>query len=444
MSDDHEVVEYEYDDLIKFSGTLHFDDSQSQLNKIKSMVQLGNYIIYRRHDGSSACITIMELNHDPINGIRSFRGEDGGLDLLNNVAPAINVTTEQSFAYYWNLIFADTGINLRSNYLVNERRILSYENEVSALERLRSLIGDFGGGKFTLDFQFDNLKLSGIYMDILPDLGEERDVTLRVGDQVDSIKTTGNIYDLMTAIRPFGNKPEGSDSKINLNNYSWIDPDGRFKLENGVMIDTQEAPKWSRLLSTTGGLFTRAISYDTLDKGTLAALAMADLKTNSVPAFNYEVSVINPPADLNIGDTVDIVDEKDELYLSGKVLTIDRSTADQSISLVLGDFRLKYSGLNSQLLQIASDFSKQFDDSIPSQVILTPSKQFFVNGVGSITITAKVMKGTKDITSLFTQFRWRRYDASNTLDPTFNQTGKTITVTAGSSTVYTYQCSVDY
>lgn len=444
MTDDHEVVQYETDGLITFSGTLMYDETSSQLNKVKQMAQLGNYIIYRRHDGTSACITILEINHDPINGTREVKGEDGGLDLLNNVVPPLTMTSPQSFLYYWNLALSSTGITLRQNIFSSESRTLSYDSENTALERLRSIISDFGGGKFTLDFVFENMELQNIYMDVKADIGEEKDITLRVGRDVDSIVTTGNIYELVTAVRPLGNKPEGSDTRITLNNYSWIDPDGRFKLENGVMIDTQEAPKWSRLLSTTGGLYTRAISYDTLDKGNLASLAVQHLKTNSVPQFNYDVNVINPPEDLELGDRVDVVDEHDELYLSGKILTIDRSTADKSVGLVLGDFRIKYSGLNPQLMQIAADFSKQFDESIPAQVLLTPSKQFFVDGVGTINITAKVMKGDKDITDLFTQFRWKRYDATNTLDPTFNMVGKTITVSAGSSTVYTYYCSVDY
>jgi hypothetical protein len=444
MTDDHEIVEYESDGLITFSGTLMFNETTSQLNAVKDMAQLGNYIIYRRHDGSSACITILEINHDPINGTREVKGEDGGLDLLNNVVPATSTSVPQTFAIYWNQTLSNTGITLRQNVFAGDTRALTYENENTALERLRSLISDFGGGKFTLDFVFENMELQNIYMDVKADIGEEKDITLRVGRDVDSIVTTGNIYELATAVRPLGNKPEGSDSRINLNGYSWIDPDGRFKLENGVMIDTQEAPKWSRLLSISGGLYTRAISYDTLDKGKLASLAVQHLKTNSVPQFNYDVNVINPPEDLELGDRVDVVDEHDELYLSGKILTIDRSTADKSVGLVLGDFRIKYSGLNPQLMQIAADFSKQFDESIPAQVILTPSKQFFVGGVGTINITAKVMKGDKDITNLFTQFRWKRYDASNVLDPNFNMTGKTITVTAGSSTVYTYYCSVDY
>lgn len=444
MSDDHEIINYETDDIIEFTGVLHFDESQEQLVKVKEMAQLGNYLIYRRHNGDSACLTIMDFTHNPLAGTREISCEDGALDLLNNVVPAIKTTSPQSFQYYWNIVMRDTGFTLGANYFSNQTRTLNYDNETTAVERLRSIISDFGGAKFTIDFEFENMQLKSKTMNIVEDMGDEKDITLRVGRDVDSIVTTGNIYELTTAIRALGGTPEGSNNPITLSGFSWIDPDGRFKLENGVMIDTQEAPKWSRLLSTTGGLFTRAVTYDTLDKGKLASLAVSELKKKSQPVFNYEVNVVNVPSNLNVGDRINIVDEKDELYLSGKALTIDRCSADDTVTLTLGDFRIQYSGIDPQLLQIASDFSKQFDNSVPSEVIITPSKQFFVNGEGTISISAKVVKGKDDITSNFTSFVWRRYDASNVLDTSWTATGKTITVNAGQSNVYTYYCSVDY
>lgn len=444
MIDDHEIMEYESDDLITLSGTLVFGDSQSKLNKVKNMVSLGNYIIYRRYNGTSACLSIMEYNHNPINGERSFKAEDAGLDLLNNVVPTVNVESPQSFDYYYNITMADTGITLRNNIFANTTRTLVYDNESTALERLRANIADFGGGKFLLDFQFQGTKLVGKYIDIVEDVGVDRPVKLRVGKDVGSITTDANIYDLVTAVRPFGGKLEGSDSKVNLVGFEWSDPDSRFKLVNGLLTDTQEAPKWSRLLSTSTGLFTRAITFDTTDKGKLVSLAVQHLKDNSNPAVNYTVNVVNPDVGFDIGDRVDVVDEFDELYINGKVLTIDRSTTNGTIEVILGDFRIVYDGLDKQLVQIANDFSKQFDESIPSQVIVTPSKQFFVNGEGTITLSARVTKGDKDISDLFTQYNWRRYDGSGALDPTFNQKGRTITITAGSSAVYTYKCLVDY
>lgn len=441
MSDDHEIVD-EDTGVIQFTGVLHYEEDQ--LVKVKEMSALGNYAVYRRHDGSSACQRIMEFTHNPTDGTREIICEDGALDMLNNVVPAFSSPIPQPFEYYFNIVMADTGIKLGANWFKGVTRTLSYDNEATALERLRTLITDFGGGAFTLDFEFDNMELQTKTLNVIEALGQEKDITLRVGTDVNSITTTGNLYDLTTAIKPFGGTPEGSDTPINLSGYSWVDPDGRFKLQNGVIVDTQEAPKWSRLLSISGGLFTRAVTYDTLDKGKLASLAVAELKKNSVPQFNYEVDIANVPEGLDIGDRIDIVDEKDELYLSGRVLVIDRCTAENTTVVTLGEFIIKYSGLNEQLLKIASDFSKQFDQSVPAEVIVTPSKQFFVNGQGQITLTAKVKKGTTDITSNFTSFVWRRYDASNILDATWTATGKQITITAGTSNVYTYYCSVDY
>lgn len=441
VSDDHEITDYETN-ITSFSGIIHF--TQEQILAVKEFSTLGNYVFYRKVDGTIACYTIMEINHSPLDGTREFKCEDGALDLLNNVVGETTSVNEQPLSFYLAEVLRDTGFVVGQNYLVNLKRTLSYTNEQTALERLRAILADFGGAKFTIDFEFSNNKISRKVINILEDVGEKKSITLRVDKDVNSITTTGNIYDLMTAIKPLGNALEGSDNAINLIGYSWTDPEGRFKLSDGVLVDTLEAPKWSRLLNTSEGLFKRVIKYDTIDKSELISNALRDLRKNSQPQFNYDVSVVKAPDGIYVGDTINIVDEVDELFLSGKVLQIDRSTADETTDITLGDFLIQQPGFNAQLIQIANEFKQQINDNTPSIVEVIPSKQFFVNGNGSISLTAKVTKGSKDITNDFTSFIWKRYDANNVIDTGFNATGKSINVTAGTSNVYTYYVSVDY
>ena len=441
MDDDLESID-ESESVYSFSGILMFDDFQR--DQVKRMAELGNYILYQRADGSQACMTIMEINHNPTAGTREVICEDGALDLLNNVVEPVNQTSAQSFEFYFNRTLADTGFVLGENCFQGLTRTLKYENEATALERLRSLISDFGGGRFRITFKLRNSQIVSKVIDVVEDLGETKSITLRVGSEVNSITTSGNLYDLTTAVRAYGNKKEGTDVRVSLSGYAWTDPDKRFELRNGMLVDLQESPKWSRLASTTGGLFTRTKIYDTDDQGTLLSLARQELLKNSTPVVNYEVDLATVPDNINIGDRVDIADERDELFLSGKVLKMERCTARDETKITLGDFLIQYSGLDPQLEQIANDFSKRFDESIPSEVVITPSKQFFVDGQGTITLTANVKKGKDDITSWFTSFVWTRYNADNVLDSSFSATGKTITITAGDSTVYTYYCTVDY
>lgn len=441
MDDDLESID-ESESVYTFSGVLYFTDKQR--DQIKRMSALGNYIIYQRANGSQACMTIMETNYNPTEGTCELICEDGALDLLNNVVSQWTETSAQSFEYYFNKTLADTGFTLNENCFKGLTRTISFDQENTALERLRSIISEFGGGRFRINFEFRNTELVSKSIDIVEELGEEKPITLRVGREVNSITTSGNLYELTTAVRAFGNQKEGSNVRVSLSGYAWTDPDKRLELRNGVLVDTQEAPKWSRLLSTTTGLFTRTKIYDTDDQGTLLSLARQELLKNSQPAVNYEVDLASVPENIEIGDRVDVVDENDELFLSAKVLKMERCTARDETRITLGDFLIQYSGLDPQLVQIANDFSKQFDESIPAEVIITPSKQFFVDGQGSITLTATVKKGKDDITNLFTSFIWSRYNDKNELDTTFSATGKSITITAGDSTVYTYYCTADY
>ncbi len=430
------------DGLISFSGVLYFTDEQR--DKVKTMAAIGNYILYQRHTGDYAAVTIMETTRNPLAGTQEIIAEDAGLDLLNNVVQPEDRKQNELFESYFNRALADTGFTLGNNIFAGERRVLAFEKEDTAVERLRLILEGFGGGKFKFEYGFSNTELTKKVIHIVEDFGAKKPVKLRVGREINSITTKDSIYDLKTAVQAFGNKPDGSDSRISLSGYPWVDPEGRFEIQNGVLIDKQEAPKWSRIGSDTNGLFTRAITYDANTQGDLLALALADLKATSVPTYNYDVDLAIVPQGIEIGDTVDVVDENEELFLSAKILEMEYSSSTLQSKIILGEFRIQYSGLDPRLLQIANDFSKQFDESIPSEVIITPSKQFFVDGDGTITLTADVLKGGKNISDLFTRYTWSRYDATNTLDPTFSETGKTITITSGSSSVYTYYCTVDY
>ncbi|MRB84925.1 hypothetical protein GH851_30805, partial [Bacillus thuringiensis] len=320
--------------------------TDKQRDQIKRMSALGNYIIYQRANGSQACMTIMETNYNPTEGTCELICEDGALDLLNNVVSQWTETSAQSFEYYFNKTLADTGFTLNENCFKGLTRTISYDQENTALERLRSIISEFGGGRFRINFEFRNTELVSKSIDIVEELGEEKPITLRVGREVNSITTSGNLYDLTTAVRAFGNQKEGSNVRVSLSGYAWTDPDKRLELRNGALVDTQEAPKWSRLLSTTTGLFTRTKIYDTDDQGTLLSLARQELLKNSQPAVNYEVDLASVPENIEIGDRVDVVDENDELFLSAKVLKMERCTARDETRITLGDFLIQYSGLD--------------------------------------------------------------------------------------------------
>ncbi|MRC99910.1 hypothetical protein GH856_28230, partial [Bacillus thuringiensis] len=66
-------------------------------------------------------------------------------------------------------------------------RTISYDQENTALERLRSIISEFGGGRFRINFEFRNTELVSKSIDIVEELGEEKPITLRVGREVNSI-----------------------------------------------------------------------------------------------------------------------------------------------------------------------------------------------------------------------------------------------------------------
>lgn len=440
ISDDEEVESE--NGRISLKMTLHFSPEETAI--VKKMAELGNFVVYQHEDGDQIFATIMEKTHDPLNGTHEIVCEDAGLDLLNEVVGVLKPASPQKISWYINSTLADAGFTIHKNEVSNLTRTIHFDSDQTALERLNSICSEFGC-MFKLWFEFDNLEVTNKYIDIVKELGEEKDITLRVGKNVNNIVVSGNVYDLMTAVKPFGGTPENSETPISLYGYKWTDPDGRFKVDSttGTVIDTQESAKWSRVFNSTRGLHTRVMSYETTDKAKLVALAIQTLEQYSTPAINYDVDCIITDEDIKIQDTVFIVDENEELYLSGKILTITRSRTENSVVITLGDFLVQEDNMNQKLIDLANKLEQQLNASTPLVVSIASSQQFFVNGQGSITLTASVKKGALNVTDAFTTFTWSRKDANGVVDTTWNASGRAVTVTSGSKRLYTYYCKVE-
>ena len=76
--------------------------------------------------------------------------------------------------------------------------------------------------------------------------------------------------------------------------------------------------------------------------------------------------------------------------------------------------------------------------SVPYVVDIESSAPFFVNGEGTITLSAKITKGDLDVTNIFNTFTWSRLKLDGTLDTNWTASGRTITITADSELRYTY------
>src|SRR5699024_9021389 len=172
---------------------------------------------------------------------------------------------------------------------------------------------------------------------------------------------------------------------------------------------------WSRT-NTQANFIVRYKTYTSTDKKSLLNDGISELKKYSSPITEYEVDIANIDVPINLGDTLNIVDEYEELFLSSRCQKIEYNYTTSSINVELSDFKIIDPGLSKELRDLANSFKDEMNKNKVYTVEITPSQPFFVNGEGVITLSATVKENGYDVTSSFTEFKWSRYKLKGTLE----------------------------
>lgn len=392
---------------------------------IENAVQVGNYVLKQsaRGDDASnydAVYQIIETEHDTLAHEIHLYAEDAGLDLLNTLCPAVelNGTLYSMLDYFvpsdWVINLIDTPTGTRS---------YTWDGESTATERILSVANLFGCEVY-YSFYIDRLQVQERIVNVTEKRGtQEATAQLRLNFDVNNIRTTKSIADLVTALRVTGGTPEGSETPINLvgYNYSYTDPATgdvyRVDTATGQMRNVTAMSRWSSAIDADG-LWLGSFEYDTTDKATLAGQARAQLQRESQVAVNYEVDFSRLPDDIAIGDRVNIIDEHGELYLEARLLEIETCEANDTKTAVIGEYLLRDSGINAQVAELASALANQretdkalqeslqiISDTVDAMFTLEVDSDVVLN---TAYLTARLLKGNKDIKTEYdpTWFKW--------------------------------------
>ncbi|PTS24872.1 phage tail protein, partial [Lacticaseibacillus rhamnosus] len=189
-------------------------------------------------------------------------------------------------------------------------------------------------------------------------------ISFEMNKDINNIVTHLDTYDMETSIKAYGAVPESTNGStnqdpINLIGYKWTDPTGQFVLDQyGFLHDTIAVQKYSRLLSNsnpnpTQSDWNRVKTFDSKSQAELLQAALADLKKYNHPNETYDIDLVNSPY-VPLNQTVHIADENQQLFLSAKVLSIQRSRANHSVKLTLGEFAHETVSFDQRLSDLAN------------------------------------------------------------------------------------------
>ena len=339
------------------------DEDEEQEVDVKKLAAVGNFILKQGADSSEAEVyTIIDSTIDPIKKDASIYAEDAGLDLLNEVVGKYAADKAYNIAYYINKFAYDSGFEIGINEVSNLTRKLSWDGETTATERLLSVATQFDNAEIEFSFKVENMAVTGKYINVYKNRGNDSGVTLTVGKEVSGFRIKSSIADLATAYRCTGGTPEGSENPITLNGYKY--DDGDFYVEGSYVKSRKALEKWSRYQIKTEknkndvGHIVKSFTYDTTSKSELCNRAVSSLKKICDEAVTYEVELLYLPDGVKVGDTVSIVDDDDNIYLTARLLKLEMSESNDTKEAELGDYVRQGSGIDAKVMELAERFEK--------------------------------------------------------------------------------------
>lgn len=310
-------------------------------------------------------------------------------------------------------------VHIGLNEISDVTRTLSFDNQETKLERLSSLVTQFGG-EFDLVTEVDkNGKYSGTRLDIYHEaddthrgVGKVRgDVTLTYGKDVKGVQVTSdkegffnagiftgadglNITDLDKSEKD----ADGNEEYYTRSGSPMIyAPKSRDKYPSSFL----GSDKWTR----------RDFSTDYKDKNELYAYALRTIKQYSMPQKTYLVNaqsdMLSNVKKLSKGDTVYIYDKNFEggLLIKARVSEVIKSfTNPMNDTYVFSNYVL----INRE---VSATLQARIDEILASKipyriVMVTSNGTSFKNGTGQSIISPKLFKGDVEITDATYRFNF--------------------------------------
>lgn len=381
-------------------------------------INVGCYLIVK--DGSKIrSFEVMRIEEDKDS--KTIYAEDAGLDLLGEQVPPYKADKSYPITHYIAEFTIDSGWDIGINEIPGTTtRKLEWEGTDTATKRLRQLVRRFDA-EISYDFEFVHGKIHRKLIHIYKKIGEDKKVRLEVGSEVSNVKRTISIENLATTI-----VATGADG-ITLSGVEYNEGNIRSSKNSIYLIDYDAVARWKRAgYAPGGGGIVKRYESEAKTPQTLMAEAVIKLKQWNHPEVTYDVSISLLPEEINIGDTVVVVDNSFEpaLVVEGRVSSIKKSIATkESGEIKITNIESREDTISEKVRRLSTLVQERLFDftSVPFvMTIQSTDGVVFQNSNIATKLIANVSKMDIQMNSRFT-YRWKRVSKYGTDDAAWNE-----------------------
>lgn len=393
---DDELIENVDTGVANFTASVAWsDDTRLQL---EDWMSVGNYVL-TEHENEAVMFTIITSETDTADKAVTIYAEDAGLDLINEIAPAFAADEAHGIEWYISEFLGDSEFEIGTNEIPEKERTLSWDGTSTVTERIRSIATQFDNAEISYSFEVNNLQITHKYINIWEKRGTDAGQELRLDRDINSFRVINSVEELYTGLVVTGGTPEGEDSPITLEGYDY--DDGDIFVEDGKLYSREGADRWGRM--ATGISYIMGVySFDTVSQAELCERAVAYLTQHKEPAVNYEIDIERGLESSRIGDRINLVDDKGEVYVSARILELKTSVTQQRKEATLGEYLIKSSGVSDKVLELAGQFQQIANDRefLYSISVSSSAGSYFINTKVDTVLSASVLYAGVQVTQL--------------------------------------------
>lgn len=325
--------------------------------KVMDAATPGNLCI-RSEGGVTRVYQILETATDSVAQTITCHCEDGGLQLLGNRTGTLvpSAGQEEGAAWYLGKTLEGTAFAVGEVTVDGIKRV-AFDSETTCVERLLAIAEAFGG---ELVYTYSIDQVGGTVtatVGLVKKRGKKTLQRLYVGRQIKRLETRASAAGAATEIVARGGIPAGWSTPVTLKGYTWAG-ETEYGEDGSVIGQIALDPTTGTLHSDAaqerwGATITRIYEGTATTKQELLTEALADLKARRDVKREYEVELLSLADGTEPGDAVAIIDDDRGLYVEARLLSVSQSVADNEWSAVVGEARLRGSGLSARLETLA-------------------------------------------------------------------------------------------
>ena len=404
-------------DLDTGIGTYEFTIDKTGNPEIEK-INVGCYLMVK--DGTKLrSFEIMRIEEDK--NSKTIYAEDAGLDLLGEQVPPYKADKSYPITHYIEEFTFDSGWEVGTNEIpATTTRKLEWEGTETATKRLLQLVKRFDA-EIAYDFEFVHGKIHRKLIHIYKKIGEDKKVRLEVGNEVSNVKRTISIENLATTI-----VATGADG-VTLAGVEYNEGNIRSTKNSIYLIDYDAVARWKRAgYAPAGGGIVKRYESEAKTPEALMREAVIKLKQWNHPEVTYYVSISLLPEEINIGDTVVIVDHHYEpaLIVSGRVSSIKKSLATrENGEIKITNIESREDTISEKVRRLSTLVQERLFDFTSVPFVMTIESTdgvVFQNSNIATKLIANVSKMDIQMNSRFT-YRWKRVSKYGTDDAAWNE-----------------------